>query len=289
MPFGLMRGGVTMGTKFLRACFLALISCTLMAAPPKRVVSHAIGTDDLLLALADRGQIAALSHVARSAYAYNAAEARRFPILKNSTAESILAVKPDLVLLTSFSAPETVAVLKKSGVRLYMVEKYETLDDVYATLSELGDMLGQVQRAEAVIASCRARISALAEALKGVKPARVISAGEYSLISGSNTTFQELCDHAGAINVAAEAGIDGVAPIPSEKVLSWKIDYLVGWQDPGSKMVDRLKGVAPYRFLDVYKQGKLVEIPGALFMATSHHRIAAFEMLAKALHPERFK
>jgi iron complex transport system substrate-binding protein len=54
-------------------------------------------------------------------------------------------------------------------------------------------------------------------------------------------------------------------------------------------MVDRLKGVAPYRFLDVYKQGRVIEIPGALFMATSHHRIAAFEMLAKALHPERFK
>jgi iron complex transport system substrate-binding protein len=260
-----------------------------MASPYKRVVSHSIGTDDVLLALADTDQIAALSHVAHSAYAYNAALAKQYPILKNSSAENILSFNPDLVILTSFSSPEIVSILKKSGVKLYIVEKYESLEDVYSTLREVGDLLGQRQKAEALIASCRARVSALAKALEGVKPARVISAGEYSFVSGSNTTFQELCDYAGAINVAAEAGISGVVPIPSEKVLLWKIDYLVGWQEPGSKMLDRLKDVAPFRYLDVYKQGKIIEIPGSLFMATSHHRISAFEMLAKALHPECFQ
>jgi iron complex transport system substrate-binding protein len=258
------------------------------------VVSQAVGTDDLLLALADPGQIAALSHLAHDPlYAPDAASARRHPKLGSSSAEDILRFRPDLVLMTSFSSPESVAVIKKSGVGLYVLEKYETLEDVYESLRQLGGILGQGQRADALIASCRARVDALQDALGGAKPRRVVSAGVYPYISGSGTSFQDLCCHAGAINVAAEAGIVGVVPIPAEKMLSWDIDVLVGPTEhgpgeAGPALRDRLKGVAPFRYLRAYREGRVVEIPGALFAATSHHRVAAFEALARALHPECF-
>ncbi len=140
---------------------------------------------------------------------------------------------------------------------------------------------------------CHQRINSLEKTLKGAKPIRVLSAGVYPYISGSDTSFQDLCDHAGAINAAAEAGIVGVVPTPSEKMLSWQIDVLVGPTEhsqgkDGPKLADRLKDIAPYRYLDAYKKGRVIEIPSALFAATSHHRIDAYEMLAKALHPERF-
>jgi iron complex transport system substrate-binding protein len=258
------------------------------------VVSQAVGTDDLLLALAGPGQIAALSHLAHDPlYAPDAASARRYPKLGSSSAEDILRFKPDLVLMTSFSSPDSVAVIKKSGVRLYVLEKYETLEDVYESLRQLGGILGQGRKADALIASCRARVGALQDALRGAKPRRVASAGVYPYISGSSTSFQDLCDHAGAVNAAAEAGVVGVVPIPAEKMLSWDIDVLVGPTElaPGEKgpsLRDRLEGVAPFRYLKAYKEGRVIEIPGALFAATSHHRIAAYEALAKALHPECF-
>jgi len=279
-------------------CFLALFLCQPVVgqeiAPPKRVVSQAVGTDDILLALADPGQIAALSHLSHDPlYAPDAALAKRHPKLGSSSAEDILRFKPDLVLMASFSSPESVAIIRKSGVRLYILEKYETLDDVYESLRQVGNLLGQAKRADALIVSCRARVGAIETALKGAKPKRVVSAGVYPYISGSDTSFQDLCDHAGAVNVAAEAGIKGVVPIPAEKLLSWDIEVLVGPTEhrpgeSGPKLRDRMKGVAPFRYLKAYREGRVVEIPGALFGATSHHRIAAYEALARALHPERF-
>jgi iron complex transport system substrate-binding protein len=264
------------------------------AAVPKRVVSQAVGTDDLLLALAGPGQIAALSHLAHDPlYAPDAASARRHPKLGSSSAEDILRFKPDLVLMTSFSSPESVAVIKKSGIRLYVLEKYETLEDTYESLRRLGALLGQGRRADALVASCRARVAALQGALEGAKPKRVASAGVYPYISGAGTSFQDICDHAGAVNVAAEAGISGVVPIPAEKMLSWDIDALVGPTEhaPGERgpsLRDRLKDVAPFRYLKAHREGRVIEIPGALFAATSHHRVAAYETLARALHPECF-
>ena len=279
---------------YLCFCLLGLFPCQ-SEPPPKRVVSQSVGTDDILLALAAPGQIAALSHLAHDPlYSPDQAAAKRHPTLKGSGAEDILSHKPDLVLMASFSPPDSVAVVKKSGVRVYVLEKYETLEDVYESLRQVGELLGRRKTADALIADCRARVRALAEALKGVRPVRVLSAGVYPFISGAGTSFQDICDHAGAINVAAEKGVKGVVPIPSEKLLAWEIDVLVGPTElrpgeAGPKLAERLKDVAPFRFLDSFRQGRVVEIPGALFGATSHHRIAAYEALAGQLHPARFK
>lgn len=271
------------------AALLLCAAALLAAAPPRRVVSQAVGTDDLLLALAEPSQIAALSHLGHDArYAPRVDEARRFPALKGSGAEEILRFRPDLVLVTDFSPPESVTLLQRAGVRTHMVRRYERLEDVYAALRELGAVLGRGPQAEALVRDCEARVKALAQRLRGVAPIRVMAAGVYPYASGAQTTFQDLCDHAGALNAAAEAGLKGIVPMPAEQALTWRVDVLVGPAEPGQDLLKELRALSPYRYMPALKKGRLVTLPGALFAATSHHRIEAYEQLARALHPERF-
>jgi iron complex transport system substrate-binding protein len=271
------------------AALLFALALPLLAARPQRVVSQAVGTDELLLALADPGQIAALSHISHDGrFSPVAAEARHFPALKDSDAESVLRFRPDLVLAASFTRPETLALLRRTGVRLLVLDRFDTLEDVYDSLRRLGRELGQEARAESLIAQCQGRTGALAARLKGARPVRVLSAGLYPFTSGAGTTFQDLCDHAGALNVAAEAGLKGHAPTPSEKLLVWNVEVLVAsGEDDGIRA--RLGELPHYRTLPAYKAGRVVVIPGPLMSSISHHRIAAYEALARALHPERFR
>jgi iron complex transport system substrate-binding protein len=267
---------------------LLMLALPLLAARPQRVVSQTVGTDELLLALADPGQIAALSHISHDAqFSPVAAEARRFPAIKDSDAESVLRFRPDLVLAASFTRPETLALLRRAGVRLVVLDRFDTLEDVYASLRILGRELGQETRAEALITQCRGRVEALAAKLKGVKPVRVLSAGVYPFTSGAGTTFQDLCEHAGAVNVAAEAGLMGHAPTPSEKLLVWNIEVLVASGDDHIRA--RLGEVPHYRVLPAFKAGRVVAIPGPMMSSISHHRIETYEALARSLHPERFR
>ncbi len=269
-----------------------LLPQPMLAARPQRVVSQSVGTDELLLALADPGQIAALSHIGRDArFSAAAAEAQRFPALKDSDAESVLRYRPDLVLAASFTRPETLALLRRAGVRLVVMDRFDSLEDVYISLRILGRELGQDARAEALIAQCRGRVQALTERLKGVRLVRVLTAGAYPFTAGSGTTFQDLCDHAGAVNVAAEAGLRGHAPTPSEKLLTWNAEVLVisGDRPDASDTRARLAEIPHYRVLPAFKAGRFAVIPGALMSSVSHHRIDAYELLARALHPERFR
>jgi iron complex transport system substrate-binding protein len=272
----------------LRLLALLLFALPLTAARPQRVVSQAVGTDELLLALADPGQIAALSHISHDAeFSPVAAEARRFPAIKDSDAESVLSFRPDLVLAASFTRPETLALLKRAGVRLVVMDRFDSLEDVFFSIRLLGHELGQEARAEALIGQCRQRTNDLAARLKGVRPVRVLSAGLYPFTSGSGTSFQDLCDHAGAINVATEAGLKGHAPTPSEKLLAWNVEVLVASDDKNIRA--RLGEIPHYRAMKAFKEGRLVVIPGSMLSSVSHHRIDTYELLARALHPERFR
>ncbi len=267
---------------------LLVLALPLGAARPQRVVSQAVGTDELLLALADPGQIAALSHIAQEArFSPVAAEAKRYPMIRESDAESVLRFRPDLVLATSFTRPETLSLLRRAGVHLVVLDRFDTLEDVYASIQLLGRELGQEARAQALIAQCRSRVEALAGRLRGVKPVRVLSATVYPFTSGTGTTFQDLCDHTGALNVAAEAGLRGHAPTPSERLLLWHAEVLVVSDDPGIQA--RLGEIPHYRALPAFKAGRLVPVPGPMMSSISHHRIAAYEVLARALHPDRFR
>jgi len=269
---------------------LLALPTLLGAGGPRRVVSQTVGTDDLLMAIAEPGQIAALSHIARDArFSPTAKEAAKYPCLRNGQAEDVLRFRPDLVLAAAYTQPETLLLLRRAKVPLLIMERFETLEDLYANARTLGKALGRQARAEELIRGWQARVAALALRLRGRKPVRVLAVGFYPFTAGRDTTFQDLCEHAGALNVAAEAGLVGHAPTPGEKALSWKVDQLVAPGEDGLDMAARLRDLAPYKFMPALRQGHLVVMPGSLMASTGQTRLDAYEWLARALHPEAFK
>jgi iron complex transport system substrate-binding protein len=174
-------------------------------------------------------------------------------------------------------------------VNLLIVDRFESLDDLYANARRLGQALGRQARAEELIRTWQARVRDLDARLRGCRPVRVLAVGFYPFTAGSGTTFQDICDHAGCLNVAAEAGLAGHAPTPNEKVLSWKVDVLVAPEEEGVDLQARLRELPPYKLMAAFRQGRVVALPGALLATTSQARLDAYERLARAVHPEAFR
>ena len=267
-----------------------VLSSLAPAAEPVRVVSQTVGSDELLLALAKPGQVAALSHLARDpAFSGVAAEAAGYPQLTLGDAETILKFSPTLVLFADYSRPELVAQVRRAGVRIITFDHYKTLDDVYANLRALARELGAPERAEELIARCQTRMAKLDERLRDVKPVRVIAPSTYGLIGGADTTFQDLCDHAGAENVAATHGhLTGHVPPPEEQMLQWPIDMVVVAGSSIDEALAPFRDLPPYQFLAVIKESHAVLVEPWQLSCVSHLRIDGYETLARALHPDAF-
>jgi len=261
------------------------------APEPVRVVSQTVGTDELLLALAEPGQIAALSHLSRNpVFSTTAKQAEAYPQLVLGDSETILRHAPTLVLVADYSRAELVEQIRRAGVRVLVFGRYKTLDDCYANLRLLAHELGAEQRAEALIATCEARVAALREKLQDTKPVRILAPSIYGMLAGTGTTFQDLCDHAGAENVAATVGgLRGHAAAPSERMLTWPVEVLVISGADKESALAPFRGLLPYKLMPSVREGRAVVMPESLMASVSHHRIDGYERLARLLHPEAFR
>jgi iron complex transport system substrate-binding protein len=132
-------------------------------------------------------------------------------------------------------------------------------------------------------------VAKLRERLQGVKPVRVIAPSAYGVIPGDDSTFQDMCDHAGAENLAFTlGGLHGHAAPPNEQMLTWPIDRLV---ITGASVEDALatfRKISPYQYMPAVREGRAVLIKPYLISSVTHYRVEGYEQLARALHPERF-
>jgi iron complex transport system substrate-binding protein len=208
----------------------------------------------------------------------------------NGDAESVLRFRPTLVLCADYSRAELVAQLERAGVRVISFDHYMSVEDSYANLRILAHELGAEARAERLIAECRQRMGELQRRLRGVRPVRVIAPSIYGLIPGDPSTFQDLCDHAAAINLASTLGhLRGHAPPPGEQMLTWPVDYLVLGGTNLAKSLAPFRSLPPYEYMDAVKTGRAVLVHPYLLSCVSFHRIDGYEELARALHPEAFR
>ncbi|MEI6712555.1 MAG: ABC transporter substrate-binding protein [Verrucomicrobiota bacterium] len=273
--------------------FLLLCSWETLWAAPIRVVSQAVGTDELLVALAEPAQIAALSHISRAAeFSAVAKEASAYPSIAQGDAETILKYQPTLVLAADYSRVELVEQVRRAGVKVIVFDRYHTIEDAFANLRQLAAELGgeAPARAEAIVQDCIGRIRVLEERLKNVKPSRVIAPSTYGVIAGAGTTFDDICVHAGAVNLASSlGGLRGHQVPPNEKILTWPIDSIVidGAEDAAA--LAPYLTLLPYKFLSAVKERRMVRLEPYMLSTVSHYRVAAYEMLALGLHPEVFR
>lgn len=257
-----------------------------------RVVSQTVGSDELLIALAEPAQIAALSHLSReAAYSAVAEQARAYPQLdKLGDVEGILKFHPTLVLFADYSRAELVSQVRRAGVAVIIFNRYRTLDDAYDNLRTLAQALGADAKAERLIADCQARVRRLEERLAGVKPVRVIAPSTYGLIPGDDSTFQDLCDHAAAENLAATLGhLHGHQAPPNEQMLTWPIDRVVIVGDDVETAIAPFKKLSPYQYMQVVRENRAALLKAYQISCVSHFRVDGYEQLARALHPEVFR
>ena len=105
-------------------------------AVPQRIVSINLCADQLVLALADRGQIAGLTKNATDPeMSGEAAKAHGIALLSNS-AEQILAIEPDLIVGMPASRSAALAALPGQTYPLLDLATANRLDEIYASIRE---------------------------------------------------------------------------------------------------------------------------------------------------------
>lgn len=186
--------------------------------PAPRVVSLNPCLDAILVQVADRGQIAALSHYARDPQASGIVEIARTLPYTYETAEEVVALRPDLVLSSQHSAPATREALRRLGVAAALFKVPASVAESLAQVRRIAALALRPERGEALVARIEAALAAAA-APPGARPIPALIFQPNGFAAGAGTLADEMMRRAGFENVAARYGLRLWGNVALERLL----------------------------------------------------------------------
>lgn len=193
-------------------------------AVPQRIVSINLCADQLVLALADRAQIAGLTKNATDVeMSGEAAKAHGIPLLSNS-AEQILAIEPDLIIGMPASRSAALRALPRQDYPLLDLATANTLDEIYTSIRETAAAVGHPERGSALIARMQGELAGLPKPGEGRVAAYYQRRG---YMTGTGTLIDELMGRVGLVNLAGKLGKPPLSQLSLEEMVAAQPDFLI--------------------------------------------------------------
>jgi len=260
-------------------CALALMFASAASAEPRRIVSLDYCADQFVLALADRGQIVALSRGSLRDDAYYRHRARGIRQTRG-TLEEVLALRPDLVVRNWGGPWDAEAVYRRFGVPVLQVGDAPNFEAARADLLDAAHAIGHPERGEAIARDLDQRLARLrAAAPRARPPVLYLSAG--GAVAGSGTLMHAVIQAAGARNAHegeswTVLSLERLVELPPATVA-------LGFFDHGRSRVNPwLPGRHP-ALRRTLARTQTVTLPTAAIACEAWYAIDAAERLAAAL------
>jgi iron complex transport system substrate-binding protein len=201
---------------------------------PRRIVSLNPCLDVILVHVAERPRIAALSHYSHDPASSSIGPSGATYPFTYETAEEVLALRPDLVLAARYSSPATRAALARLGVRTALFAVPETVEESLTQVREVARVVQRPERGEALIAQIRAALAAAAPK-PGTPRLTAVTFQSGGFATGPGTLMDEMMRRCGFDNKALAYGLTRTGDISLERLVADPPDVLLaGEAAPGA-------------------------------------------------------
>jgi iron complex transport system substrate-binding protein len=239
----------------------------------RRIVSTSAVTDRLLLELCEPDRILAFSDAsAQSPWAYR--YAGKPTVAGLGALEPLIALKPDLVLMSRFGGPGRVAKLRAAGIEVFDLGELHGVQSLVPIARWVGELVGHSGRAEELIHSFERRLKSVATPL-GKRPHRsalYLSVIGPTLIGGTTgTSYHDVLEAAGLVDAAA-GRFKEWPQYTAEPIMAMNPELLVTKEGMGNALcgypgLERLRACAPGHVIEL--PAGMIEDPGLTILETA--------------------
>jgi len=248
----------------------------------QRIVSLAPSITETLFAVGAGGRVVGVTDFCNYPPA-----ARRVPHvggMTNPTIETIIRLKPDLVVLSmEGNVRDDFRRLTSLGIPVFVTNP-RTLEDIYRSIVQIGQLTGMTDSAARVVEHLRGREQA-ARAGTGKTPARALMVVSIQplIVAGRNTFIHELLDAAGAVNLAAYA--TGNYPAYSrETLIANNPDVIFVTSDVLADVADLPRMFPEWRIVSAVRHNRVFRVDADMMTRPGPRAIDALATLVHLLH-----
>jgi len=252
-------------------------------ASPQRIVSLTPALTEILFAIGAGDRVVGVTQYCD--FPPEAAAKPKVGGYVNPSVESVLALKPDLVLVSPGPGNRDAALaMRRAGLRLEIVPA-ETLEESLAAIELVAGFAGAESTGRDLAAAVRARLDAVAKRVAGTPRVRTLFCIQTEPIfaAGRDTLPSQLLELAGGTNVISASryprlDVEAVAAARPELILQARMDLADGaphGEDAFWRRWPSIPAVA---------QGRVVVLPDDLTLRPGPRVADAAEELAAILH-----
>ena len=262
-----------------------VVACLLFCAPawaqtPQRVVTVNLCLDQAALRLAAPGQLVGVSYLSQDSRISVMADHARAIAPVRAKVESILELRPDLVIFDRDSHANMKRMVRTAGVPILEVPWAASLEEGDALVARIGTAMGRDATAQAIVAEMREQRRRLSRQGPPTALAAVLQANRGT--AGKGSLMDELLRLTGFRNLAAELGIAAYGRLPLESVLAGRPDLLVLDGNANADPARATEFVDHNALLSLAGRTRLVSIPMKYSICAGPENVEAMRLLDKA-------
>lgn len=270
---------------------------------PQRIVSLTYGTDEILTALVDVKRIVAYCKWAGDpeiTFITPEQAARVGHKLAENNAEAVVALQPDLIVLSTSSPEGAVKTFTDMGLRVYVASSPKTYAAMQKKIRNLAAAVDEPERGQKIVADMDRELAVIQKPLQRLKPEQERLAMAFSFIGAIGRQGQlldEIFKLAHVKNGAAMAGLVRGAPLLSkEKIVAVnpQVMLLPTWnfetpENDVQRYAEQIRHDPALQQVRAIKENKLVFVSDRYRYVASQHLTDSVAAVAKAVYPELYK
>jgi len=203
--------------------------------------------------------------------------------------ETIVALRPDLVLATAVNSADTVDAISRLGIPVYATNP-ETVLQMLDSVQQIAEIAGAADQGAKFVAQLRQRLDAIHTRLANQPVQHVLFViwDEPLMTIGQHTFIADTLRWAGAESVVLS---DQDWPqISMEEVLRLQPDYILyaAHEQKAPETLEDLRARPVWRDLDAVEMGHVVDLSEEA-LRPSPGLVDVIEELARELHPDAFR
>ena len=207
--------------------------------------------------------------------------------LREPNIEAIIALNPDLILMSTHASEEVLAKFEEAGLNTAILTAQESFDGVYEIINQAGFIFNVVDNATTLTDAMKVDVQTVVDAIATVEKKSVyyvVGFGEYGEYTATGDTFiHDMLELAGGTNIAADG--EGWS-YNLETIIEKDPEVLICSELNETKA--SLEGTEGYMELTAVKEGRLLEINQDLLSRQGPRLAKGLMAIAKLLHPEAF-
>ncbi len=199
--------------------------------------------------------------------------------------ENIIALKPQVVLVSTASQMENFSrTLDAQGINVFVTNP-NSLDDIYKTVRQIGEIFGKNEKAQQVVEELVKRVSDVETKTNSAQDVKVFLqiSKEPLFTVGRDSFMTDLINCAGGVSVMANSAT-AYPNLSKETAFALNPDAIIL-----SDSEDNREPNDAFKNSPAVRNGKVFKINADLISRPAPRIVDALEQIAKALHPESFQ